>query len=331
MKRLLIVVIAAATLWATYWGVGSYGVKTAFTNWFEERRSAGWVAENSDLTVRGFPNRFDTTVSDLVLADPVSGWAWEAPFFQILALSYQPNHVIAVWPETQRIATPFAKYDISSARMQASAVTEGTDLALVRSNLAADTLQITGPSGDGTNMTALRIGLMREGESNSYRFALTADDLAPARAFRALVDQSGTLPRTLSAFSADITMEFDAPWDRHALEQARPQPVALQVNLAEAKWGELELALAGKLQINAAGWANGKLTVKARNWRDIIAMAVAAEALPADLANTLSGGLQMVAGLSGDPNTLDLPLTFSEETLYFGPIPLGPAPNFALR
>ncbi|WP_412565177.1 DUF2125 domain-containing protein [Thalassobius sp. MITS945101] len=331
MKRLLIAVIAAATLWAAYWGVGAFGVKSAFTRWFDDRRSAGWVAETSDLSVAGFPNRFDTTMTDLILADPASGWAWEAPFFQIFALSYRPNHVIAVWPEKQLIATPLAKYEVSSARMQASIVTEGTDLALARSNLAADTLQITGPSGDGTNMTALRVGLLREGESNRYRFALTADDLTPARAFRALVDQEGTLPRTLSAFSADITMGFDAPWDRHALEQARPQPTALGVKLVEAKWGELELALAGDLEINAEGWANGKLTVKARNWREIVEMSVAAGVLRKGLAETLTGGLQMVAGMSGNPNTLDLPLTFYGETLYFGPIPLGPAPNFGLR
>lgn len=330
MKRLLILIVAAATLWGAYWFIGARSVQAGFEAWFDARRAEGWVAETSDLRVRGFPNRFDTTLSDIALADPNSGWAWEAPFFQIFALSYKPNHIIATWPNEQLLATPFAKYDISSAQMQASVVTEGTALALARTNLAADTLQITGPSGDGTNMTAFRAGLVHEG-ANLYRFALTAQDLAPARAFRALVDQTGKLPRTLSAFSADITMQFDAAWDRHALEDARPQPQALNVNLAEAKWGELELALAGDLVIDTQGWAEGKLTVKARNWREIVQMAVAAGVLPDGWAETLTGGLQMVAGMSGNPNTLDLPLTFSGQTLYFGPIPLGPAPNFTLR
>lgn len=330
MKRLLILVIVAATLWSAYWFIGAVGVQRGFTAWIEDRRAAGWVAETSDLSVRGFPNRFDTTLTDLTLADPATGWAWEARFFQVLALSYRPNHVIAIWPQSQQLATPFNKYEITSNKMQASLVTEGTALALSRANLAAETLQITAPDGDGTNMTAFRAALMHQGD-NQYRFAIGADDLAPARAFRALVDRDGTLPRTLSALSADLTMGFDARWDRHSVEKARPQPRSLTVHLAEAKWGELELALAGDLVIDAAGWAEGKLTIKARNWREIVAMSVAAGVLPQGLAETLTGGLQMVAGLSGNPNTLDLPLTFSGETLYFGPIPLGPAPNFALR
>lgn len=330
VKRLLVVIIVAALFWSTYWFIGSNEVRNGVENWFDDRRTDGWVAETTDIKVAGFPNRFDLTISDLMLADPATGWAWQAPFFQVFALSYKPNHVIATWPHEQQLATPFATYDVSSERMQASVVTAGTDVTLERANLAADRLQIIGPSGDGTTMTAFRAALMTEGE-NHYRFALGADDLAPAKAFRTLVDTTGRLPRTLSAFSADLSMTFDAPWDRHALEQGRPQPTALDLHLAEAKWGELELALAGDLDIDAQGWATGKLVVKARNWREIVQMAVAAGALTPDWAQTLSGGLEMVAGLSGNPNTLDLPLTFAGETLYFGPLPLGPAPNFTLR
>nr|WP_255723170.1 DUF2125 domain-containing protein [Thalassobius sp. Cn5-15] len=317
-------------LWAAYWGVGAQGVKSGASTWFDARRSEGWVAETSDIRVAGFPNRFDVTLSDLILADPDTGWAWQTSFFQLLALSYKPNHIIAIWPNEQELATPFATYQISSDRMQASVVTAGTAVALDRVNLAADMLQITGPSGDGTAMTALRAALMAE-DDKSYRFALSADDLAPARTFKTLVDIDDHLPGALSSFSADLRMSFDALWDRHALEQSRPQPTALTVTLAEAKWGELELALAGDLAIDELGWATGKLVVKARNWREIVQMAVAAGALTPDWAQTLSGGLEVVAGLSGNPNTLDLPLTFAGETLFFGPLPLGPAPNFRLR
>lgn len=331
MKRLLIVILVAAGLWAAYWFAGAAGAKSAFANWFEIRRGEGWVAEYADLSVQGFPNRFDTTLTAPVLADPHSGWSWEAPFFQVFALSYQPNHVIAVWPDTQLLATPNAKYDISSAKMQASLVTEGTDLALVRANLAADTLQIAQRDGDATNMTALNVALLRQEDGTSYRFALKADDLAPSRSFRALVDKTGGLPRTFSAFDADITMTFDQPWNRLSLEEARPQLRALKISLAEARWGDLELALAGELQIDAQGWPDGQVTIKARNWREIVSMSVAAGILPQALADQLSNGLQMVAGMSGNPNTLDLPLDFRGGGLYFGPIPLGPAPNFTLR
>ena len=102
MRLLLAVIVIAALGWSAYWVIGQRGLEQGLADWFEARRAEGWVAETSDLRVRGFPNRFDTGFSDLLLADPETGLAWEAPYFQLSALSYRPNHVIAVWPEEQR-------------------------------------------------------------------------------------------------------------------------------------------------------------------------------------------------------------------------------------
>ena len=98
MRMLLTVILIATAGWSGYWALASSGAKTAFETWFDQRRSEGWVADYGDLTVSGFPNRVDTSFSNISLADPATGIAWTAPFFQILALSYRPNHVIAVWP-----------------------------------------------------------------------------------------------------------------------------------------------------------------------------------------------------------------------------------------
>ena len=89
MRFLLAVILIAASGWSGYWFVGQNGLSRGFETWFEARRAEGWVAETSDITVQGFPNRFDTGFSDLVLADPATGLAWEAEFFQILA---KPRH-----------------------------------------------------------------------------------------------------------------------------------------------------------------------------------------------------------------------------------------------
>ncbi len=332
MKRLLIAILVAAGLWAGYWVVGSQGVKSDYTDWFDARRAEGWSAEYSDLAVRGFPNRFDTTFTDLVLADPTTGWAWQAPFFQVFRLSYKPNHVIAIWPDQQLIATPGDKFDLGSARMQASLVTDPkSNLTLNRANLVADTLQIAQRGHDATTMTALHAAVQRqEGESALYRVALAADDLAPSSRFRTLVQSDG-LPRTLSAFSADLQIGFDRPWDLSAIEQSRPQPRRIDVKLAEAKWGDLELALAGELDIEDQGRPKGRLTVKARNWREMLNMAVAAEAISQGFADQLESGLNLIAGLAGNPKTLDIPLDFRRDLVFLGPVPIGAAPLLRLR
>ena len=68
MKRLLVVILVAAGLWAGYWWIGASGVKSGFAAWLDARRAEGWVADSAAITVQGFPNRFDTTFTDIRLA-----------------------------------------------------------------------------------------------------------------------------------------------------------------------------------------------------------------------------------------------------------------------
>jgi len=334
MKRLTAIVVIAASLWAGYWFMGATGLKRGLEAWLQERRAAGWQADVADLTVMGFPNRFDTTFGEFVLADPNSGWAWQVPFFQLLALSYRPNHVIAVWPNSQTLATPLQKLQISSASMQASLrLGSSTDLPLERANLVADTLLITDEAGESTAMTALRMAVERvEGHAARYHFGFAAEDLEPAKSARLALDMGGNLPPRFSNFSADITADFTQAWDRAALESRRPQPVMVDIAAINAQWGQMELAMAGQLQIDAAGVPTGQVVIKARNWRDILAMAVASGAVPQALARQAEQGLQMLAQMSGDPNTLDLPIDFRAGLIMVGGVlPLGPAPKLQLR
>ena len=335
MRMLLTVILIAAAGWSGYWVLGSTGVKTGMGIWFEDRRDDGWVAEYTDLSVSGYPNRIDTTLTDVALADPDTGLAWNAPFFQIFALSYKPNHVIAVWPNDQQLATPYDKFDITSTDMRASLVLQpNTLLTLERSTLTAENLVIT-PVGQNTptKLTALTLATDRVAvdDAPSYRFGIKADGFAPSLPWRAHLDPAGSLPETLDALSADLTVTFDKPWDRLAIEQARPQPTRIKVKLAQARWGQLELQAAGELVVDASGQPNGSLTIKARNWRDILALAVKSGAVPEGLAGTLEDGLSLIAQLAGNPNTLDIPLEFRGGYVRLGPVPIGPAPVLRLR
>ena len=122
MRKLLWLVLIAAFAWSAYWFIGARTSERAMIGWLEDRRAEGWQVEYSDLSLRGYPNRFDTTLTDLVLTDPETGVSWRAPFFQIFALSYQPKHLIAVWPNEQTIATPYQTISITSEKMSASLV-----------------------------------------------------------------------------------------------------------------------------------------------------------------------------------------------------------------
>lgn len=333
MRLLLIAILVAAFGWSGYWFVGRQGMQSAFSAWFDTRRAEGWVAETADLEIQGFPNRFDIGFSDLMLADPETGLAWQAPFFQILMLSYRPNHAIAVWPEAQIVATPLERYRVESNDMRASLVLAAdTRLAPERSTLTAAYLRITPETrpDETTALSALSLAAARQ-EGAAYRLGLSAEGLTLSPPWRMRLDPQNRLPHQISGLHADLDVTFDKPWDRTAVEEARPQPTAIKVSLADAKWGELHLQAAGAVTVSAEGFPEGEITLKARNWREMLAVATAAGALPESLARTLENGLSLLAQLNGNPQTLDAPLTFRRGLTFLGPIPLGPAPRLRLR
>ena len=112
---------------------------------------------------------------------------------------------------------------------------------------------------------------------------------------------------------------------------ARPQPRKINLRLAEARWGQLELQAAGEVTVDAAGIPEGEITIKARNWRDILKLAVETGAIPEGFAGSLEDGLSLMSQLAGNPKTLDIPLGLRGGRVLFGPVPIGPAPRLVLR
>ena len=95
--------------------------------------------------------------------------------------------------------------------------------------------------------------------------------------------------------------------------------------------GDAEREAAGQVTVDAEGVPTGEITVRATNWRDIFAVLQNAGLVPEPFARALESVLESLAGLSGDPDTIDAPLRLSNGFVSFGPIPLGPAPNLRIR
>lgn len=331
MKRLLILIIVAAAGWTAYWFVASSAAKSGFSAWFEDRRADGWVAEYEDLSVSGFPNRVDATFDNLTLADPETGAAIDLPFFQLFALSYRPNHLIAIWPDTQTLSFPDEKIRIATENMRASLVLgKATSLPLERSNLLIGQLQVKSSKDWQLSARELRVALHRLPDTHaSYGFAVDAVDLAPPVAYRLSGDDS--LPNTLKTVQMDMDITFERPLDLSVIEEDRSQPTQMNLKHAEIAWGDLNLQAAGKVDINAAGYPTGEVTIRATNWRDILAVARSSGDLPESIIDTSEAALEALARLSGNAQTLDIPLKFSRERTWLGPLPIGPAPIIRLR
>ncbi len=330
MVRLLITAILLASGgWGGYWYVGSGAQKAAVETWFQSRAQAGWVANYSGVTVQGFPNRFDTTVTDLELADPRYGWAWFAPVFQTLQLSYQPNHIIAVWPDAQTIATPDGSIAVTSEDIRASVVFEpGSELALNRSTVTLSDVRLTGENGWSSSIEQAVLATRQSvGEPFAHDIALDASNFTPSQDLKAKIDPKSMLPTQFDALHVETTAAFDRPWDKRAIEREKPVWTRLDINRFDAQWGDVGLKAVGSLELDREGYPTGSLDLQARNGRQILDLAVAAGSLSPEVAATLDPLLQLFAAMSGNKDTLDVPLRFSDRIMYLGPLPVGEAPR----
>lgn len=332
MRGLITLTFLLALAWSGWWFIGTNAQKSAVESWMEQRRDAGWVAEVEDFKITGFPNRFDSIFTDLTLSNPRAGWTWEAPSFQLLALSYKPNHIIAIWPGSHSYSTRTDTISIDSSRFRGSLIFKPeTSLSLDRMQLEINDLLLTASNDGRASATEASVAFFAHNAPdlppNSYDFYLKALEFSPPLYWRTSVDESGSLPETIPEVLVDASLTYDNPWDRFAIEQTNPRLTTLDIRDLQFVWGELQLAGKGSVNISATGYAEGEFTLTAKKWRDLLDVIIAAQLLPPDFAKAFDRGVSFVAKLAGSPEDLEIQLRFADKLTYIGSIPIGPAPR----
>lgn len=334
MTRILVILAAIALAWAAWWPLAAWIETRATTQWLEARRDAGWQADWAEVEVTGFPLTYVRRIAAPALADPGTGWAWRA---DALTLA-RPRHpqlsepgLTVSWPPEQEVQTPWQRLAIASGVLRADLHLAGDADRLESGVLDVSALEIASDADWRMTLASARLSaLAAEAAPEIVTLTLSAADLAPpARIARALSD-ADLAPDAIERLQAEAEVTFDRPWDRTALEEARPQPRRVVVKDAALRWGALELRVAGTLDVADDGMPEGELLVKATNWRELLAAARASGALPEGLAGAAEGALELASRLAGSPRTLDIPLGFSGGRTRLGPVPLGPAPVLRL-
>ena len=330
MTRLIVVLLVGALAWMLWWALGKGAYEQGLSAWIDQRRDDGWVADVGELRTAGFPNRFDTTLTDLRLADPETGVAWTAPRLQFLSLAYKPHQVISVVEGPHRFSTPLGGVEITHDDARASLFLKPeTALGLDQSILVVEGLTLDADAGWKTRLASGRFAAESvAATTNTYRLGAEIAGLEPSRALRRLLDPAGVLPDTVEALRLDATLGFDKPWDRFAIEDARPQPTRIELDDLSAQWGTATFRATGTVDVDAEGYPTGEMTIRAVDWRKILDMAVASGVLPDNAAGPLERGLEL---MSGPRDTLDATIGFGGGFMRLGIIPIGPAPRIVLR
>jgi hypothetical protein len=336
MRKLMFWLILATLLWAGYWFVGSNAVRDGVNGFFADAAAQGLVAENTGVTVAGFPNRFDLTVDGLKLADPASGTAWEAPFVQVFAMTWKPWHIIAAFPPEEVVTLPDQSVTITSDAMKASfRAKPATDLPLAEVRLSGTSLALASDQGWTLGMGEFTLGLRADPALGDAGYELGFDlaPLTPDPDFVAAVKAvaipdlpASDLPDTAESLWGSVFLSFSAPLDRHAGE-ARPYLTRVEVNQFNFAWGELAASARGLVQADDQGFAAGEITVEITNWDRLPAILVAAGVVQPEMAPTIARGMQALAAQTPEPTILSLTLKLADGRMSFGPFPLGPAPR----
>ncbi|MDA7965748.1 DUF2125 domain-containing protein [Ruegeria sp.] len=333
MRRLIRVFIFAALAWSAYWFIAGYGLRSAITGWFDQQQDRGWQADFSGVETAGYPAHHMTRLVNPALADPVNGTAWSADWIEFQSPAIWPGRQVLRFADTpQRLSYFDQTLTIQGDALQAELhLQPGVALTLEKMALTAGAWSIADERKPIAGGDTLALVMEQTADPNAYVIAARADGFTPGDDLRDLMRSATSLPQAFETLEMDMVASFDKPWDRSALEQGRPQPVAIDLRLAEVKWGELRLFAAGELDVDAQGIPTGEIAIKAENWRDMIAMANAAGALPDQAVDPVTRALNFLAGLGGNPNALDLQLNFRDGFVALGPLPLGPAPRLILR
>ncbi|WP_296425540.1 DUF2125 domain-containing protein [Yoonia sp.] len=328
MRRLTFLVGLLAALYSGYWVLGAFAVKQGAATQISAAQRDGWGVAYRDLQLRGFPSRFDTTASDLVLTSPDGLWSWAAPFVQVFALSYRPNRVIVAFPNDQTLRFGDQNMRITGDRLRASAgVAANTDLSFDAVTLDAAATTVVSDFGWTAGLDrAIAAMRAKPGAGNSYDIYVDADQLTlPATALHR-IDPQARLPQTITRIALDSTVTLDRALDRHAFDGQNSLPVAQRVvlNSFVLDWGDLGVRADGAVDIDALGVLNGRVTVRTAQWREIIALLVSAGAIDPGVAPTV---VNVVATMAPDGQMLELPIMFRDGFVWVGPLPVGPAPR----
>jgi len=333
-RKLIFLIVLLAALWGGAWYAIAFATRAGIDNWANMRRAEGWTVRTNAQTQSGFPMAVQSRIEGLTLDHRAGGFASQTPVVNVqVALSKPFSPSIVLPAQTIVLARPNARADWSIQGADATVrINPGLMLELKRADLVLLPWTLGGPQGPILTAQGSHADMAQDSaDANVYHFSFSIENLAAAQTLRDLLALPDAWPEAFDAFSAKVTVEFDRPQDRTSIPGDRPQPRRVHLRRAAIKWGAIELAAEAELKIDAEGIPQGKLSLSAENWVQMLDLAQATGALDAGARNQIENALAIVARLNGNEANIDIDVTFERGRMSMGLIPLGPAPRIYLQ
>ncbi|MCA2010049.1 DUF2125 domain-containing protein [Cereibacter sphaeroides] len=321
IKGLTVLAVLAVLAWGAYWFIGVRALDRAIAAGLAHRPEV----QVDRYEIHGFPNRFDVTFDAPRIE--AAGVSWSTPFLQLFALTYKPQHLVAVMAPDQILNANGQELLIHSEDLRASLVMQPSlDLPLERLAVVGHVLDLQ--LADETHaLDTLRLGTRRLAD-RVHEVALVAEGLFPDPALMDRLDPQVLWPRRFERLRASAELEFDRVLDRHLADGVLPRLTRVTLTGFDAAWPGVDVTATGRLTPGPDGMLSGDVTLQVTGW----------EALLDELrqAGMLDDGTQaMLLTTLGSMTTegndqLDIPLTVAEGDLRLGPLLLGTLPRLRL-
>ncbi len=334
MGKLVGIVIVVVVVWCGWWVVASAGMQRGISKWLEAQRTLGWQANVGSMRMQGFPMRLHTRLDDIAIADPGTGVAANMDHLDISAPKFWPGYVTVALPNTPiTLASPELRADLTAERAVADLrLRPGTSLQLESLGLTGGAWLLDTAVGSIVAADAIDLTMVQQtAETPVYDLRVNAGNLTPGTLPRTFLGLPDVWPNAFDIFAAELTVTFDRVWDRRALEHRRPQPRVINLKLAQFIWGEVEILATGDLTVDEEGLVSGPLSVKVKNWPEILNMVETAGYLPPNMRPQAEQMLKGLAQMTGQTTGLDLTINLQDGRMSMGFIPLGLAPRIILR
>ena len=334
MRRFVWLVIILAALWGGWWAFAAQNLRSGTALWLEDRRSEGWQAEATTTEVSGFPLALTLMLENPELADPETGVAFSTALLRLDSPAWWPGHVAMTLPaQSFQIASPEERRIVAFENAQANLrLRPGTALELEHSGVTSGPWQLSSPDGTIWGAGGFELSVQQSTDAaTQYALSVNAPTFTPGGVIRSALRVPQDWPIAFDSLTIEGLVNFDRPIDRRAVEERRPQPRQIDLELAEAVWGTLSLRASAQLTVSEQGLATGQMSFQARNWQEILALAETAGVLPVALRPQLEKVLSALARGGGNPDAIDLTLNVRDSAIFLGFIPLGELHPLILR
>ena len=207
MRSLVIIILAAALGWSAYWFVGKSIRQSTLNDWFNEKSENGWIVQKSLSLERFSQIDLMQSLKNIKLSNPKSGLEWSANQFEILQLSYKPNHFIVLGPLEQKLKISGQELLITSQKLRGSLVFDPKEeLELNRTTISSENLQINFAEDSFASTEKIILALRKTNSTeNEYDIGLDLTNFSSDKFNLKEYDPTGTMPIKFGTFRLDVS------------------------------------------------------------------------------------------------------------------------------